>query len=131
MYYFYMPDDDRRTMTDDDHRIFVTADRLLRSIGASRRLTGFDYAEYMINRIVNDKGSVRLITKRLYPETAKFFGVKSHSVEHALRTLINYCWEYGDQRALTEIAGRAIARVPSNAEFIDMMATYLIHINNK
>lgn len=77
MFYVYLPD--------KQGGIPITADRLLRSIGASGRYTGFDYAVYMIEQVVDSQESIRLITKRLYPETARHFGVKPHSVEHALR----------------------------------------------
>ena len=117
IFYIYLPD--------KQGGIPITADRLLRSIGASGRYTGFDYAVYMIEQIVSSQESIHLITKRLYPETARRFGVKPHSVEHALRTLINTCWAYVDRDALNEIAGRPLMQAPSNAEFIDMMAAYI------
>lgn len=72
------------------------AERILRSMGATSRLVGFDYALYMIDKIVTGERSVQLITKILYPETAKHFGVKPHAVERAIRTLIELCWRYGD-----------------------------------
>ena len=121
MFYIYLPD--------KQGGITITADRLLRSIGASGRYTGFDYAVYMIEQIVSSQESIHLITKRLYPETARHFGVKPHSVEHALRTLINTCWAYVDRDALNEIAGRPLMQAPSNAEFIDMMAAYIKGMN--
>ena len=121
MFYVYLPD--------KQGRIPITADRLLRSIGASGRYTGFDYAVYMIEQVVDSPESIRLITKRLYPETARHFGVKPHSVEHALRTLISACWTHGDRDALNEIAGRQLIQAPSNAEFIDMMAAYIKGMN--
>ena len=114
IFYIYLPD--------KQGGIPITADRLLRSIGASGRYTGFDYAVYMIEQVVDSQESIRLITKRLYPETARHFGVKPHSVEHALRTLISACWTHGDRDALNEIAGRPLIQAPSNADFIDMMA---------
>ena len=117
MFYVYMPDKRKE--------IPITADRILRSLGASGRYTGFDYAVYMIEQVVNSGESIQLITKRLYPETAKHFGVKPHSVEHALRTLIGTCWTHGDRDALNEIAGRVLTHAPSNAEFIDMIAAYI------
>ena len=121
MFYIYLPD--------KQGGIPITADRLLRSIGASGRYTGFDYAVYMIEQVVDSQESIRLITKRLYPETARHFGVKPHSVEHALRTLISACWTHGDRDALNEIAGRPLIQAPSNAEFIDMMAAYIKGMN--
>lgn len=107
----------------------LTPDRLLRCIGASGRLRGFDYAAYMIERVANGQSSVRLITKRLYPETAKLFGVKPKSVERALGTLSLHCWNHGDREAMWEIAGRRLENAPTNADFIDMLAAYIKNMN--
>lgn len=121
MYYIYVPD--------QTPEITVTAERLLRSIGASGRLTGFDYAVFMVDQIAAGQGTVRLITKRLYPETARHFGVKPHSVERALRTLIRSCWVYGDRDVLNNVAGRTLTQAPSNSDFLDMLAAYIKGIN--
>ena len=75
-------------------------------------------------QVVNSGESIRLITKRLYLETEKHFGVKPHSVEHALRTLIGTCWAHGGRDTLSEIAGRVLTHAPSSAKFIDMIAAY-------
>ena len=83
----------------------------------------------MIEQVVDSQESIRLIAKRLYPETARHFGVKPHSVEYALWTLISACWTHGDRDALNEIAGRPLIQAPSNAEFIDMMAAYIMSMN--
>ena len=121
MYYIYVPT--------ETLEIPATAERLLRSIGATGRLTGFAYTVYMIEQIVDGQSSVRLITKRLYPETAKHFGVSPHAVERALRTLICSCWVYGDREMLSNIAGRTLTRVPSNSDFLDMLAAYIKNKN--
>ena len=107
----------------------LTPDRLLRCIGASGRLRGFDYAVYMIERVANGQSSVYLITKRLYPETAKYFGVKPNAIEHGLRNLVFHCWNHGDREALWEIAGRRLENAPTNADFIDMLAAYIKNMN--
>ena len=56
IFYIYLPD--------KQGGIPITADRLLRSIGASGRYTGFDYAVYMIEQVVSSQESIHLITKR-------------------------------------------------------------------
>lgn len=121
MYYLYVPD--------ETPEMPVTAERLLRSIGATGRLTGFAYTVFMTEQIITGQSSVRLITKILYPETAKHFGVKPHAVERALRTLINSCWVYGDREILNDVAGRTLTRAPSNSDFLDMMAAYIKNKN--
>ena len=51
--------------------------------------------------------------------------VKPKSVEHALRTLTLYCWNYGARLAMWEIAGRRLESAPTHADFIDMLAAYI------
>lgn len=117
MYYLYVPD--------ETLEIPVTAERLLRSMGVTGRLTGFAYTVFMTEQIATGQSSVRLITKILYPETAKHFGVSPHAVERALRTLISSCWVYGDREILNAVAGRKLTRAPSNSDFLDMLAAYI------
>lgn len=69
----------------------LTAERLLRSLGATGKLAGFRCAVYMIERIKEDSEQLQLITKRLYKETGKQFGSSAASVERNLRTLIHFC----------------------------------------
>ena len=53
-------------------------------------------------------------------------GVTSkYNVEHDIRTVINVCWE-SNKEAMNEIAGYPLRYKPTNSEFIDMMAYYLM-----
>lgn len=117
MYCILMPEDR------PDPRML--AERILRSMGGTSRLVGFHYALYMIDKIVTGERSIQLITKILYPETAKHFGVRPHAVERAIRTLIDICWRYGDRRVLGRLAGYELKNRPSNAEFLDMISAYI------
>lgn len=105
--------------------ISMTVDRLLRSIGGTRTLVGFRYAEFMIERALQNPDEVQLITKRLYPETARHYGVSNCSVEKALRILIRHCWYQMGSEPLEFVAGRKLTQPPTNAEFIDMLAAFL------
>lgn len=98
---------------------------LLRRMGASGRLKGFPYAVYMIERVAQEPEALYLITKRLYPETAKRFGVSAGSVERNLRTLVRVCWYRGDRAFMEKVAGCRLSRQPTNGAFVDMMAAYL------
>ena len=103
----------------------MTAGCLLRNIGASRKLIGFRYAEYMVVRIILNPEELQLITKCLYPETARHFGVSAGSVERALRVLIRHCWSQKEWYPLEFIAGRKLLQPPTNVEFLDMMTAFL------
>lgn len=103
----------------------MNAEQLLRRLGVSGKLRGFYYTIYMIERVAKDPMAVLLITKCLYPETAKQFRVSMYSVERNLRTLVHFCWYQGDRAFLEAVAGRYIPQKPTNSEFLDMTAAYL------
>lgn len=103
----------------------MNAEQLLRSLGATGNLKGFRYAVYMIQQVENDPAAVMLITKCLYPETAKHFGVSAGAVERNLRTIIRVCWTQPDRTLLDQLAGRHLYDEPTNSEFLDMTAAFL------
>ena len=78
---------------DSDGANKLTTERLLRSLGANGRLTGFNYTVYIVNHLLEEPDSYFFMTKILYPEAAKHFRVKPASVEHAIRTVIRTCWD--------------------------------------
>ena len=108
----------------------LTAERLLRSLGATGKLAGFRCTVYMIERIQEDPEQLQLITKRLYKETGKKFGVSAASVERNLRTLIHFCWSRADHDFLAHIAGTDLKTPPTNSEFLDILASYLRELGN-
>ena len=102
-----------------------SVDRLLRRMGASGKLRGFLYAVHMIERVRDDPEALRLITKRLYRETARKFHASPVSVERDVRTLIRSCWLRGDPEFIREVTVVPLPYPPTNSEFIDMAAAYL------
>lgn len=102
----------------------MDTEQLLRSLGATGRLKGFFYAVYMIEQVVKDPLAATLITKRLYPETARHFGISAGAVERSLRTVIRTCWNRSDRDFLEEMAGTHLYRQPTNGEFLDITAAY-------
>ena len=103
----------------------LTAERLLRSLGANGRLTGFAYTVFIVNHLLEEPDNYFFLTKIIYPETAKYFHVKPASVEHAIRTVIRTCWDRTDHSAIDYIAGRHLERMPTNSEFIALIADKL------
>ena len=103
----------------------MDAERLLRALGVSGKLAGFQPAAYMVERVRSDPRHLRLITKRLYQETASKFGVSAASVERNLRTVIRCCWRQCDRVFLEEIAGTDLWAPPTNSEFLDLLASHL------
>lgn len=117
---YYVPDQETAAFQKP-----LNAERLLRCLGVSGKLSGFPYAAYMIEQVKEDPERIRLITKRLYRETARKFDVSPESVERDLRTLIRSCWKRTDHSFLEHIAGTTLHRPPTNSEFIDMLAAFL------
>ena len=113
MYCVYIPDKE------------ITTEGILLSLGVSYKLSGFRYAEYMIEKAVEDPDCLLLITKILYPEVAEKFNVSPNAVENSLRKLINVCWNKPDHYMLNEIAGRELKKPPSNLEFLHMLSAYI------
>ena len=110
---YYVPEYER-----DASQTPLDAERLLRLLGLSGKLTGFRYAIYMVENMF-------LITKRLYAQTAEHFRTTPSCVERNLRTLIQSCWNYPDHSFLNLIAGAELRQPPTNSQFIDILAAYL------
>lgn len=105
--------------------IKITTEGILLSLGASHKLSGFRYAEYMIDKAVDDPDCLLLITKILYPEVAAKFHVSPNAVENSLRKLIKVCWNRTDHCMLKEIAGIELTKASSNLELLYMLSAYM------
>lgn len=109
----------------------LTTERILRALGVTGKLLGFKYTLYMVDHLMESEAGVQRVTKSLYPETARHFGVTASSVERALRTLIHVSWERTDHSFLEHIAGTPLSRIPTNSEFLDMLVAFLKTINSQ
>ena len=114
---YYVPEYER-----DAKQIPLDAERLLRLLGVTGKLSGFRYAVYMVEQVRDQPDDVLLITKRLYKQTADHFNTTPSCVERNLRTLIQSCWNQLDHDFLNVIAGTQLRQPPTNSQFIDMMA---------
>lgn len=103
----------------------LDAERLLRLLGVSGKLSGFYFAVYMLEQVQEKPEYVLLITKRLYKQTAQRFHTTSSCVERNLRTLVQACWRQPDHSLLDRIAGCPLSQPPTNTQFLDMLASYL------
>lgn len=103
----------------------LDAERLLRLLGVSGKLSGFYFAVYMLEQVQKKPEYVLLITKRLYRQTAQHFNTTTSCVERNLRTLVQACWRQPDHSMLDQIVGCPLSQPPTNTQFIDMLASYL------
>lgn len=103
----------------------MDTEQLLRNLGATGNYKGFYYAIYMIEQVNKDPIATTLITKQLYPATAKHFDTSTRAVERNLRTLVRTCWQRSERELWSAVAGSHLSRKPTNSEFLDMTAAYL------
>ena len=108
-----------------EKNVTLDAERLLRLLGVSGKLSGFYFAVYMLEQVQEKPEYVLLITKRLYKQTAQQFHTTSGCVERNLRTLVQACWRQPDHSLLDRITGHPLSQPPTNTQFIDMLAAYL------
>ena len=108
-----------------EKNVTLDAERLLRLLGVSGKLSGFYFAVYMLEQVQEKPEYVLLITKRLYKQTAQQFHTTSGCVERNLRTLVQACWRQPDHSLLDRIAGHPLSQPPTNTQIIDMLAAYL------
>lgn len=74
-----------------DKSVPLDAERLLRLLGVSGKLSGFYFAVYMLEQVQEKPEYILLITKRLYSQTAQYFHAKLpnvvfHSLRHSSTT---------------------------------------------
>ena len=103
----------------------LDAERLLRLLGVSGKLSGFYYMVYMLELVKQKPDHILLVTKRLYRQTAQHFNTSTACVERNVRTLVQACWRQPDHTLLDRISGYPLAQPPTNTQFIDMLAAYL------
>lgn len=99
--------------------------KLLRKLGMNAKYTGYNYFALAITFALSDSDYLRNVTKNLYVLIGIQYGVSSHCVEGALRTLLkNYWRQYGDS-VLSQYLGYPIHDKPTTREFISILSDYL------
>ena len=76
-----------------EKNVSLDAERLLRLLGVSGKLSGFHFAVYMLEQVQEKPEYILLITKRLYSQTAQYFHTTTNCVERNLEPL---CRRVGD-----------------------------------
>lgn len=99
----------------------------LRRLRILTHLRGYYYLTYILLQVVPDPGWLILVTKNLYPETGRAFGVSPGRVERTVRTAVSRCWEHGGRDVLNQMADCHLVKRPTNTEFIGIVADYIRH----
>ena len=99
---------------------------ILDRLGISTKYKGYRMLASAIEIAVENEEAILLVTKRIYPEVAKRFGVTSSNVDKNIRVAIAAFWNGGNRELYNKIVGYEITQRPSNADFIAMIASYII-----
>ena len=98
---------------------------IIRKLGATSNYKGYFYVADAIHLAMISQDKPIRITKDIYPYLAKKYGTTTLNVEHNMRTVINVCWET-NRDGIVKIAGYPLNYKPTNSEFVDMVAFYLL-----
>lgn len=108
----------------------INAERLLRSFGVSGRYVGFKFLVFIVEKLVENPDEWQWLTKGVYLDTGKYFGVSRESVERGIRGFVKACWKREDHRMLDYVAGAHLEKRPTNADFIDMLVAFMRYKNS-
>ena len=99
--------------------------RLIRKLGATSKYKGYYFVAEAVKLSMESQEQPLRITKDIYPHLAKKFKSTPMNIEHDIRTVINVCWSM-NRSCMDHIAGYPLRYKPTNSEFIDMLAYYLM-----
>ena len=100
---------------------------IIRKLGITSNYKGYYFVADAIQLAMNAQDVPMKITKDVYPYLASKYKTKTLNVEHNIRTVINVCWET-NRKGMAEIAGHPLNYKPTNSDFIDMVAYYLLSV---
>lgn len=98
---------------------------IIRKLGVTSNYKGYFYLADAIGLAMNAQDKPVKITKDIYPYLAGKYQTTTMNVEHNIRTAVNICWQT-NREGVVAIAGCPLVYKPTNSEFIDMVAYYLL-----
>lgn len=101
---------------------------VIRKFHITSRYKGYPLIIYAVELSVQKYGGCIKITKDIYPELSTKYDISIYSVERNIRTIIEACWK-NNKEYVRQIVGYNCTKCPSNSEFIDAMAYYILHNN--
>lgn len=86
---------------------------------------GFYHVCFSIQLAVADNFRMEAVIKKIYMETASYFGCSWTAVECNIRTVVARAWRV-NPTLLTSMAGYPLCNTPTASEFIENIAFYII-----
>lgn len=105
-----------------------TISNILKELGMTANLLGYDYVRAAIKMVCMDVNTIHSVTKTIYPALADMYDTTSSKAERGIRHAIKAVWTRGNVNAMTELFGYTVdpnKGKPSNSEFIAMIADYI------
>lgn len=100
--------------------------KIIRYFNITSKYKGYPLIIDAINLYISKDGDYIKITKDIYPIISKKYNISTSCVERNIRTVVETCWT-NDKETVQSIIGHKIIRCPSNSEFIDAIAFYIMH----
>ena len=107
--------------------ISLKIDDALNQFNIKRSLNGYKYLKYALKLLLQNEEEYEQVTKCLYPDVAKKFGVKPQNVEHCIRRVAESSFKKGDKEFLELVFSKEVKnkKIASNKEFIHGIAEYI------
>lgn len=105
----------------------TAASNLVLNMGVRTKLKGYMYLREAIPMALKNPGMS--LTKELYPEVGKVFGVNAEQVERAIRGAVRSAWEQRDEqvwRMYFQPGSNGTVPRPTNGAFITRLADCLL-----
>lgn len=109
--------------TEENLKMAVSS--IMQKIGIPANVKGYRYLREAVMIAADDMDIINAVTKELYPEISRKFGVTSASVERAIRHAIGLAWDRGNPHDLQQYFGGGAhwsKSRPTNKHFIAVIA---------
>lgn len=93
---------------------------LLHDLGMTENRVGFHYIAESVRLALRDSTRLLLVTKRLYPETARTFQTSWRTVERGIRYCIEKAWELNPEQ-IQNVLGVRTEEKPVPAVFLSLL----------
>ena len=101
----------------------------IKELGIPASLSGYHYARYAIELLINDISLMKSITKSVYPKIAEKFNTTNSRVERAIRHAVETGWDRANENIKMRLFGYSVSSdkgAPTNSEFIVTVADYIL-----
>ena len=98
----------------------------LSELGITANYSGFFYTAYAVTLALEDPERLQLVTKWLYPDTARRYKTSIDSIEKNIRTVCSLAWKRNPE-LLMKMAGYRLEKKPSCSEFLAIISIYFFY----